>query len=93
MLAVRRELSPGPRAQGVDTFVGVVQERGPYFDVTLSRTGQPYAPEGYLTDVFTNEAIDFVESSDDLPERTAKIYGMMARSTRPCGRSWTASVH
>ena len=103
-----------PRAQGFDEFIGFLDGSNPYFDQVLTRNGQPYPTEGYLTEVFTDEAIRFIEEHRDepffvylpynaphgplevpdayarpyadLPERTRKIYGMMAFVDENVGR-------
>ena len=53
-----------PRARGFDTFVGFCSGHwGDYFDAELERDGAYFKSEGYITDVFTNEAIKFIETS------------------------------
>ncbi|MFN3168861.1 MAG: arylsulfatase [Phycisphaeraceae bacterium] len=53
-----------PRARGFDTFVGFCSGHwGDYFDAELERDGAYFKSEGYITDVLTNEAIGFIETS------------------------------
>lgn len=57
-----------PRARGFDTFVGYCSGHwGDYFDAELERDGEYFQSKGYITDVVTNEAIDFIEQNKDQP--------------------------
>jgi len=57
-----------PRARGFDTFVGYCSGHwGDYFDAELERNGEYFQSEGYITDVVTNEAIQFIEQNKDEP--------------------------
>jgi arylsulfatase A-like enzyme len=57
-----------PRARGFDTFVGYCSGHwGDYFDAELERDGEYFKSEGYITDVVTNEAIQFIEKNKDEP--------------------------
>jgi len=56
-----------PRGQGFDEFIGFLQGSSNYFDVELVNKGVPYPTKGYLTDVLTDLAIDFLERRQDKP--------------------------
>ena len=57
-----------PRARGFDTFVGYCSGHwGDYFDAELERDGAYFQSKGYITDVVTNEAIDFIKKNKDEP--------------------------
>lgn len=56
-----------PHAQGFAEFVGFRDGSSPYFDALLERNGDPLPTAGYLTDVLTDHAIDFVERRRDGP--------------------------
>lgn len=57
-----------PHAQGFDEFVGFRTGHWTnYFDTTLERNGQPYPTKGYITDVFTDEALRFIERNQRQP--------------------------
>lgn len=57
-----------PRARGFDTFVGYCSGHwGDYFDAELERNGEYFQSKGYITDVVTNEAIEFIERNKDEP--------------------------
>jgi arylsulfatase A-like enzyme len=57
-----------PRARGFDTFVGYCSGHwGDYFDAELERNGEYFQSKGYITDVVTNEAIDFIEKNKAEP--------------------------
>jgi len=103
-----------PHGQGFDEYIGFRQGSSDYFDIVLDNKGEPYPTSGYLTDVLTDLAIDFidrkkddpfflylpynaphgplqvpdayVEPYADLPDRTAKVYGMMASLDEQVGR-------
>lgn len=51
-----------PNARGFDEFCGFLNGGMPYWDWTLERNGAPFSSDGtYLTDLFSAEAIGFVE--------------------------------
>lgn len=51
-----------PNGQGFDTFVGFCGGHwNNYFDTMLERNGKPFKSKGYITDVITDEAIQFIE--------------------------------
>lgn len=53
-----------PRARGFDRFVGFCSGHwGDYFDAELERNGEYFKSEGYITDVFTDEAIRFIRNT------------------------------
>lgn len=53
-----------PRARGFDTFVGFCSGHwGDYFDAELERDGDSFPSKGYIADVFTDEAIRFIDAS------------------------------
>lgn len=57
-----------PRARGFDMFVGFCSGHwGDYFDAELERDGVYEKSEDYITDVFTDEAIGFIEKNKDKP--------------------------
>ncbi|MBX2852654.1 MAG: arylsulfatase [Phycisphaeraceae bacterium] len=57
-----------PRARGFDAFVGYCSGHwGDYFDAELERNGEYFQSKGYITDVVTNEAIQFIEKNKDGP--------------------------
>lgn len=57
-----------PRARGFDSFVGFCSGHwGDYYDAELERDGEYFKSQGYITDVFTNEAITFIEKNKDKP--------------------------
>ena len=57
-----------PHAQGFDEFVGFRTGHWTnYFDTTLERNGKPHPTRGYITDVFTDEALRFVERNQRQP--------------------------
>jgi arylsulfatase A-like enzyme len=57
-----------PRARGFDTFVGFCSGHwGDSYDPELERDGEYFKAEGYITDVFTEEAISFIEKNKDRP--------------------------
>ena len=50
-----------PNQRGFDEFAGFCGGWAPYFDWRLDRNGSPGAADGrYLTDVFTEEAVQFI---------------------------------
>lgn len=56
-----------PHAQGFDEFIGFRDGSHPYFDVELEKNGESLQTEGYLTDVLTDRAIDFVVRHQEQP--------------------------
>ena len=57
-----------PMNRGFDSFIGFLNGGMDYYDWTLDRNGTPVPGDGrYLTDVFTSEAIDFVDGCDGDP--------------------------
>ncbi|MGL4632658.1 MAG: arylsulfatase, partial [Leadbetterella sp.] len=57
-----------PNSQGFDTFWGFsAGHLTNYFDTELNHNGQVEKTKGYITDVLTDKAIDFMESSKNKP--------------------------
>ncbi len=56
-----------PYPQGFDEFIGFRDGSHPYFNVMLEHNGRPYPTQGYLTDVLTDQAINFMENHRDAP--------------------------
>jgi arylsulfatase A-like enzyme len=57
-----------PRARGFDSFVGFCSGHwGDYFDPELERDGEYFNAKGYITDVLTDEALQFIETNKDKP--------------------------
>lgn len=57
-----------PNGQGFDEFVGFSAGHwNNYFDTQLEHNGQPIETEGYITDVLTDAALDFIEKHKDGP--------------------------
>lgn len=57
-----------PIGQGFDEFLGHMSGHiNLYFDATLVRDSQPAKTEGYVSDVFTDEAIKFVQANKARP--------------------------
>ena len=55
-----------PLGRGFDDFVGFTSGHWPnYFNTTIEKNGTPFKAEGYLPDVLTNEAINFISKSQD----------------------------
>lgn len=55
-----------PNARGFDTFYGYCSGHwGSYFDAILEHNGKIVQSEGYLTDVLTEKAMDFIETHQD----------------------------
>ncbi len=53
-----------PLGRGFDEFVGFTSGHWTnYFDTTIEKNGRPFKAEGYLPDVLTEEAIDFISKS------------------------------
>ncbi len=51
-----------PNGQGFDTFFGFCAGHwNNYFDTGLERNGRPVDTKGYITDVLTDAALDFIE--------------------------------
>jgi arylsulfatase A len=57
-----------PNAKGFDEFFGFCAGNWTnYFDTTLQRNGQDVPTKGYITDVLTDAAIDFMRANRDRP--------------------------
>ncbi len=57
-----------PNGQGFDEFFGFCCGHwNNYFDTTLEHNGQPVKTKGYISDVFTNAAIEFIENNKSRP--------------------------
>jgi arylsulfatase A len=57
-----------PHARGFDEFIGFrTGHWTEYWDTMLERNGKPYPTKGYIADVFTDEAIRFVEANASRP--------------------------
>jgi len=57
-----------PNGQGFDEFLGFCGGHwNNYFDTTLERNGQAFKSQGYITDVITDAAIDFIKSRKQQP--------------------------
>jgi len=57
-----------PNGQGFDEFLGFCCGHwNNYFDTTLEHNGQPIETKGYITDVLTDAAIQFIEKNKDRP--------------------------
>ncbi len=57
-----------PNARGFDEFYGYCSGHwGSYVDALLEHNGELVESEGYLTDVLTDKAMEFVESHQDEP--------------------------
>ena len=57
-----------PNQQGFDEFIGFCAGHwNNYFNTTLQHNGEPFPTEGYITDVLTDEAINFIEDSGGEP--------------------------
>ena len=57
-----------PLGQGFDTFLGFCCGHWPtYFDPPLQRNEEMFRAKGYITDIFTDAAMEFMENSHDKP--------------------------
>lgn len=57
-----------PNGRGFEEFTGFCCGHwSHYFDSTLEHNGEEFQAEGYITDVFTDRAIDFIERHQDEP--------------------------
>jgi arylsulfatase A len=57
-----------PNGQGFDEFFGFCSGHwNNYFDTTLERNGESVRTKGYITDVLTDAAIQFIEKNKDRP--------------------------
>ena len=55
-----------PNAQGFQEFVGFrTGHFDNYFDPVLERNGEPHPTKGYITDVLTDEVINFIKQSQN----------------------------
>jgi arylsulfatase A-like enzyme len=53
-----------PLGRGFEEFVGFTAGHWKtYFDTTIEKNGEPFLAKGYLPDVFTDEAIKFIENN------------------------------
>ena len=57
-----------PNAQGFDEYLGFrTGHTSNYFDPVLEHNGKPEKTQGYITDVLTNKALDFINNSSSTP--------------------------
>ncbi|GMV94078.1 MAG: hypothetical protein AMXMBFR82_38560 [Candidatus Hydrogenedentota bacterium] len=57
-----------PNGQGFDEFFGFCAGHwNNYFDTTLERNGNPVETKGYINDVVTDAALDFIDAHADAP--------------------------
>lgn len=57
-----------PLARGFDEFFGFCAGHWPnYFNTILEHNGKQVKTEGYITDVLTNQALDFIDRNKDKP--------------------------
>lgn len=57
-----------PNGQGFDEFFGFCGGHwNSYFDTNLEHNQQPVRTKGYITDVLTDKAIDFIKQNQDQP--------------------------
>ncbi|MBZ0173165.1 MAG: arylsulfatase, partial [Phycisphaerales bacterium] len=57
-----------PNGQGFDEFFGFCAGHwNNYFDTTLERNGNPVESKGYINDVVTDAALDFIDAHADAP--------------------------
>lgn len=57
-----------PNAQGFDEFLGFrTGHTADYFDAVLEHNGKPEATEGYITDMLTDKALQFIEEESKNP--------------------------
>ncbi|WP_152051702.1 arylsulfatase [Tautonia marina] len=57
-----------PNGQGFDEFLGFCGGHlNNYFNPLLERNGRPIQPEGYISDILTDAAIDFLRQHHDQP--------------------------
>ncbi len=57
-----------PNGQGFDEFFGFCAGHwNNYFDTTLERNGEPVQTKGYITDVLTGAAIEFIQTNQNRP--------------------------
>ena len=57
-----------PNNRGFDEFVGFLNGGMPYFEWVLERNGESFGSDGrYLTDLFTQEGVGFIERHKDEP--------------------------
>ena len=57
-----------PLGQGFDTFLGFCCGHWPtYFDPPLQKDEEMFRGKGYITDIFTDAAINFIEKNRDKP--------------------------
>jgi arylsulfatase A-like enzyme len=57
-----------PNARGFDEYYGFTSGHwGEYFDPPLDHNGQPVRGKGYMTDLLTDKALEFIDASKDKP--------------------------
>jgi arylsulfatase A len=57
-----------PNARGFDTFIGFCAGHWKnYFDTTIEHNGSPLKTKGYIADVLTDHAINFIEQNKNSP--------------------------
>jgi arylsulfatase A-like enzyme len=57
-----------PNARGFDEFVGFTSGHwAEYFDPLLERNGEPMRGKGYIADVFTDHALEFIDRNQARP--------------------------
>ena len=64
-----------PNAQGFDEFVGFCGGHwNDYFDPILERNGSPFQARGFIADIITDYAIEFIEREHEANERPFFCY-------------------
>lgn len=57
-----------PNAQGFDEYIGFRTGHTPdYYDAVLEKNAEPYQTEGYITDMLTDKALDFMLRDKEAP--------------------------
>jgi arylsulfatase A-like enzyme len=57
-----------PNARGFDEYYGFTSGHwGEYFDPPLEHNGQPVRGKGYVADIFTERAMEFIETNKEKP--------------------------
>jgi arylsulfatase A-like enzyme len=57
-----------PNARGFDEYYGFTSGHwGEYFDPPLEHNGQPVRAKGYVADIFTDRALEFIEKNKERP--------------------------
>ena len=63
-----RHMPMHPNGQGFETFIGFCAGHwNTYFDPPLEHNGEPIQREGYIADVITDSAIEFMANNKDQP--------------------------